>query len=244
MTEQYEFEGTDGFSYEGSFVAGASGLRFIFSPPAKKVRARMIVSNDLSMSYSLRWPRFIPDTIDGKNVVLYYQSWEYGAANAIDGFKITHTLHSVSKKGKGVGNPVPVTAPDWKHRLKYDAGKYNSNYAQMTSNFVPLSNKRYLFLLGRTLVRRSFGSPSPPAVSPGAKPKDTEMEARIMVLNLDTKTAESMGTLKLKYKEGEVIDQVEVFHHADDLVFFASLRNTQDNSRQVFLGFSNKSNFE
>ena len=196
------------------------------------------------MNYSYRWPRFIPDTIDGKNVVLYYQHWEFASGNSLDNFKVTHTLHSVSKKGKGVGKPVPIDAPDWKHRLKYVEGMYNSNYAQMTSNFVPLGDKRYLFLLGRTLVRRSYGSPHPPEVSPGAKPKDTEMEARIMVLNLDTKTAESMGTLKLKYKEGDVLDQVAVFHSADELVFFACLRSTLDNSRQVLLGFSDVSKFE
>lgn len=234
-------DGTRGVTYTGNALQAFVGVKFKFLPPAKKIRARRVASNDLSMRDSYRWPRFLPDSIDSKNVVLFYQLWEH-AYGSLDSMKVTNYLQPVSNKGKPVGKPVAVNVPAWKHKLKYDPDKYNKRYSEILTNMVPLGDSRYLYVAARSLARASRGAPSAEP-KPGGKPKDTEVEAQIFILDLAKQQSVSAGALKVKFGEDDFIHDAAILTAGDDLIFYLSVYNRAKQRYEPRMGFSTKSKY-
>lgn len=205
-------------------------------PDVGKVEIFRPVANGKNVWNGYRCLRFLPDKmIDGDYVSdgeqkLFYQEYAQPGPNddpeSVDRYVITNSVAVTDKRGDLI-DWIDITVPQWKHKIAYDPDKDYAVCGALASDIYPLADgsDRYLYLLARHLVRRPDACPGARAGNDGAapaKPRDTELEARLLILDVESRESTTWKTLKLKYGEGDYFKQVFLIPRGED---FAVLLN-------------------
>lgn len=230
-------------SYPGNDYPDSNGGTIIISPggrikgsfsiePAAKARMREVVKSSVKhISYPLRQPNLVKLS-DGSSAVVY-QSLEYASNTSKKMFDIDYYLQKLTSKGKASGKPMLLAFPAWKSLLKEVSGSYAYSHYQVPSVFTEIEPGKYCFLELLDFERRYFGSTSEEKISSPAKAQDTDIQGRVLTLDVDTGKVTEIAQLKLKFSDKDFIHRCWANEREEIIEFVISIYRDKTSTYEV-----------